>query len=243
MRTRIAFCVVVAMTLVACGRDESSQSGETDEPAAAKQDLSTANCGEGGTFCPEGLECLTWQQGRQACGPPAAPAVVLIKDGTLGGRCLSPTSADPYPGASIASLQIVAVDGSIKGYGRLAWENPGFEVAAVRGTPPDGSTPSGDACTSSYNLGCDGQAVFEIVDDGNVQPLREGELLIAHIRGQDACDEQVADEIEAAVCTDPVAAKRGDLASCTSRVRMVQARSDLYGSDRIGGTLGSLISR
>jgi hypothetical protein len=80
--------------------------------------------------------------------------------------------------------------------------------------------------------------VFEIIDEGGaVQKLREGQMVIVHLRGQEACGEEVADEVEAAICNDPAAAASGDLSSCTFKVRMVEAPSDMYGLDRVGGTI------
>jgi hypothetical protein len=204
----------------------------------------SAECGKGGSECPTGLECLSWRGGEQACGPIAVEAVVLIKDVTLGGSCLFSSPADTLPGASLASVSIFGVDGNVKGQGKLVWEQAGFEVAAERGTPPDGTPFTGDACTGSYNLGCDGQAVFEIIGEGGeVQKLREGETVIVHLRGQETCGEEVADEVEGAICNDPAAAASGNLASCTSKVRMVQAHSDLFGPDRVGGTIQYLVER
>jgi hypothetical protein len=240
-RTGIVLILAGGLVLSACGKDESTQPAANEAaPAAAltRPGSSSDGCGQGGTACPTGLECLTWRDGHQDCGPLAVPAVVFIKDGTLGGSCGFHTDKDLYPGASLASVEMIGVDGKRKGYGRLAWDKPGFETAAERGTPPDGKEPPADACTGSYNLGCDGQAVFEIVDDGGaVQKLREGEILIVHLRGQKTCGEITADDIEAAICTDPAAATKGDLASCRSRVRIIEARSDEYGPDRVGGTI------
>jgi hypothetical protein len=248
-RKLVLYALIGAGLLAGCGKDSDKEgqdkttgSEATTTPAAAAQvEPGSSECGKGGNQCPAGLECLTWQDGHQACGPLAVPAVVLIKDGTLGGSCLQHTDKDLYPGASIASVEMIGVDGKRKGYGRLAWDKAGFETAADRGTPPDGKAPPADACTGSYNLGCDGQAVFEIIDDGGaVRPLREGEKLIAHLRGEKTCGEITADEIEAAICTDPAAATSGNLSSCTSKVRIVEANSDLYGPDRVGGTLRTL---
>lgn len=246
--SRIVLCLAVGIMLGACSKDKSAETATQDAAAgraeATSPDPASTECGKGGTVCPAGLACLTWRNGRQACGPQAVPALVLIKDGTLGGSCLSPTDADPYPGASIASVQVMAVDGSVKGSGRMLWDRSGYQVAAERGTPPDGTASAVDACASAYNLGCDGQAVFEIVDgNGRVQGLREGENLVVHLRGQQSCGEQFEDEIEAAICSDPATAKAGDLRSCNSRVRIVAARSDLYGPDRVGGTLNLIRQR
>lgn len=227
---------LISLLLVACGQDSNS----TDEPSQplAQSDETSGECGEGGTRCPDGLECVTWRDGSQACGPMSGPGTVLIKDATLGGGCLSPNPADPYPGASIASVSVIGVDGNVKGHGRHLWDEAGFEVAAERGAPPDGSEFTGDACTEFFNLGCDGQAIFEIVDEaGKVQKLREGQMVIVHMRGQETCGEEVADGLEAAVCNDPAATAQGNLESCTTNVRMIEARSDMYGPDRMGGTI------
>jgi hypothetical protein len=257
---KLITCLSLSLGLVACGGSgEPSPAEETSsEPtraattAQAEATLQTereaatvsGECGKGGNDCPDGLECVTFQGGMQACGPESVAAVVLIKDGTLGGRCLAPGATDPYPGASIVSVQMLGNDGNTLGIGRLVWEQAGFEVAAERGTPPKGLEFSGDACTDFFNLGCDGQAVFEIVGaDGEVQRLREGQIVVAHLRGQETCDEEVADEIESAICNDPAAAASGNLESCTFKVRMVEARSDLYGPDRLGGTIQYLPGR
>jgi hypothetical protein len=240
-RFATVLCMIACLALAACGKDESTQATAQEKAPGAsltKPASSSDACGEGGTACPAGLECLTWRDGHQACGPLAVPAVVLVKDGTLGGSCLQHTDKDLYPGASLASVEMIGVDGKRMGYGRLAWDKAGYETAAERGTPPDGKEPPADACTASYNLGCDGQAVFEVLDAGGaVQKLREGQNLIVHLRGQETCGEITADEIEAAICTDPTAATSGDLASCRSRVRIIEARSDEYGPDRVGGTI------
>jgi hypothetical protein len=241
---------LLGAALAGCGkdsgtetRDRTAEGEDATLPASQAGNASPAEsvsteCGKGGSDCPAGLECLTWQGGRQACGPMAIDASVLIRDMTLGGRCAFPTPADSYPGTSLASVQIIGVDGKVKGFGRMLWDQSGFEVAAERGTPPNGSEFTGDACTESYNLGCDGQAVFEIIDGaGEAQKLREGEKLIVHLRGQKACGEEVADEIDATICNNPKATTSGDLSSCTSKVRVVEARSDVYGPDRVGGTL------
>jgi hypothetical protein len=244
---RLVLCLFVA----ACGNDNepTAESGDASTMPPQRQTQQTVRtapdaesvseeCGKGGTECPAGLECVTFRDGVQACGPMAVAAAVLIKDGTLGGRCTFASAADTLPGASIASVQIIGTDGNVKGYGRLVWEQAGFEVAAERGTPPDGTAPAGDACTDSFNLGCDGQAVFEIIgNEGEVQKLREAEMVVVHLRGQESCGEEVADEVEAAICNDPATAAAGNLASCTSKVRMVEARSDIYGPDRVGGTI------
>ncbi len=243
--------LIAALLLTACGKDSEQSAEGEDRAAAAPQRPAgqaaeqpavigavSGECGKGGTECPAGLECVSWRDGSQACGPESVEAVVLIKDATLGGGCLSPNPADPLPGASIASVHVVGNDGSVSGYGRLLWDQPGFEVAAGRGTPPDGSGAVEDACANYFNLGCDGQAVFEIVGDGGeVQKLREGQMIVAHLRGQETCGEEVADEVDGAVCNDPAAAAAGDLSSCTFKVRMVEAREDMYGPDRVGGTI------
>lgn len=250
---KLTTCLIAVLALVACGDGEApSATGENEESAARaveqqaervaqsepEADPASGECGKGGTECPDGLECLTWRNSEQACGPKSGPGTVLINDATLGGGCLSPNPADPLPGASIASVQVIGVDGNVKGHGRMLWDQPGYEVAAERGTPPDGTEFTGDACTDFYNLGCDGQAIFEIVNEaGEVQNLREGQMVIVHMRGQETCGEEVADGLEAAVCNDPAATAEGNLESCSIKVRMVEARSDMYGPDRMGGTI------
>lgn len=252
---KLTACLITVLTLAACGKDDDSAGGSAAGAAGGAQDSGlgsagiddgpvSAECGKGGSECPAGLECLTWRNGEQACGPLAVEAAVLIKDVTLGGSCVFSSPADSFPGASLASVAIIGVDGNPKGHGKLVWEQAGFEVAAERGTPPDGTPFAGDACTASYNLGCDGQAVFEILGEGGeVQKLREGETVIVYLRGQETCGEEVADEVEAAICNDPAAAAAGKLESCTSKVRMVQAHRDLYGPDRVGGTIQYLEER
>lgn len=247
---RFVACLALVFALGACGKDGEPE--PADERGTAEGRAGTAEreaqstgagaaseaCGKGGSQCPGRLECLTWRDGSQACGPAAIEAAVLITDVTLGGRCVFDDPSDALPGASIASLQLIGTDGKVKGSGRMVWDAPGFEVAAERGNPPDGGDSAGDACSNYYNIGCDGQAVFEIVgEDGEVQDLREGDTVIVHLRGQETCGEQVADEVQSDICTDPDAAADGNLESCTSRVRMVSARSDLYGPDRVGGTI------
>lgn len=243
--------LIFGLMLAACGggcepgTGEGAQSTPTGTAGGEKADTrserfepASRRCAEGGTACPAGLECVTWRGGNRACGPMAAPGVVLIRDATLGGRCISSTQVDSHPGASIASLQIIGVDGNAKGRGRMLWDKAGFEVAAERGSPPDGAEFTGDACAEAYNIGCDGEAVFEIVDDGGeVQKLREGETVIVHLRGQDACGEEVAEQVTAAICNEPAAAAAGNLESCTFKVRMVEVQSDLYGPARHGGTI------
>lgn len=254
LKFKLIACLILSLTLTACGKDDEPAEGHAAGGAGGAQDTGSGSvartsapesgeCGKGGSECPAGLECLTWRNGEQACGPIAVKASVLIKDVTLGGSCVFSSPADTFPGATLASVAIIGVDGKPKGHGKLVWEQAGFEVAAERGTPPDGTPFTGDACTTSYNLGCDGQAVFEIMGDGGeVQQLREGETVIVHLRGQESCGEGVADEVEAALCNDPAAAASGKLESCNSKVRMVEARSDLYGPDRVGGTIQYLES-
>lgn len=237
---KLTTCLIAVLALAACGASEDSATRGVEHQAerVSESESASGECGKGGTKCPDGLECLTWRNGEQACGPMAGPGTVLIRDTTLGGGCLSPNAADPVPGASIASVQVIGVDGNVRGYGRMLWDQAGYEVAAERGTPPDGTEFTGDACTDYYNLGCDGQAVFEIVNAaGEAQELREGQAVIVHMRGQETCGEEVANEVEAAVCNDPAATAQGNLQSCSIKVRMVEARSDMYGPDRTGGTI------
>ncbi len=236
--------LIALLALAACGGDAPSTTGESEDSATrgveqqGERVAASRECGKGGTECPEGLECLTWRNGEKACGPMSGPGTVLVKDVTLDGGCLSPNPADPFPGTSVASLQLIGVDGNVRGHGRLLWDQAGYEVAAKRGTPPDGTEFTGDACTNYYNLGCDGQAVFEFVNkNGEVQELRAGQAVVVHMRGQETCDEEVTDELEAAVCNDPAATAQGNLESCSIKVRMVEARSDMYGPDRISGTI------
>ena len=251
MKFKIAPWLICILVLAACGKGDQP-AAEPEEaattppprneqparPAESQDQAVSGKCGQGGSECPAGLECVTFRGGLQSCGPVSVAAAVLIKDTTLGGGCLSPNPADPLPGASIASVHVVGNDGNVSGYGRLVWDQAGFEVATERGTPPDASEFTGDACSNYFNLGCDGQAVFEIVDDGGeIQKLREGQTVVAQLRGQETCGEEVADEIEAAICNDPAAAASGKLESCTSRVRMVEVPSDVYGPDRVGGTI------
>lgn len=161
-KIRLAVALLVAATLLAgCGGESSG--AET----AAMIGAVAGECGNGGTECPAGLECVTFRGDTQACGPESRDAVVLIRDATLGGACLSPNPADPLPGASIATVQVI----------------------------------------------------------------------VAHLRGVDNCGEEVADEITSAVCNDPPAAASGDLSSCGSKIRMIEVREDLYGPDRVGGTI------
>lgn len=212
-------CTVLCCTLAACGK--------TEQPATSGVKPATVDL--------EGQAPET--------GSPSLEAVVLLKDATLDGRCAFSDPADTWPGASIASVQLFDVDGALKGHGRMLWDQAGFEVATERGTPPDGNKFAGNSCTDAYNLGCDGQAVFELVGgDGQVQKIRSGDLVIVHIRGRQTCGEEVADEVEGAICHDPAAAASGRLESCTSKVRMIEARSDVYGPDRISGTINYLVT-
>lgn len=239
MKRRFLAVFVISPLFVACGG--GNDTGTVERPEADKTASSGSSgtaCAEGGNACPSGLECMALRGGNRACGPLAAPGVVLIQDATLGGRCVSPQSSDTHPGASIASVLVIGVDGNPNGYGRMLWQQAGFEVAAERGSPPDGSAFTGDTCTAAYNLGCDGQAIFEIVGgDGQVRKIREGETVVTHLRGQDTCGEEVADDVVAAICNDPEAAASGELASCTFKVRMVEARSDIHGPDRYAGLI------
>jgi len=244
LKLKTLACLMFVLTLAACGPDggsepESAAAGaKQDEKSALNTGDTSSECGKGGTFCPTGLECVTWRGGTQACGPASVESLVLITDATLGGSCTFANPADTLPGASIASVQVIGSDGEVKGHGRMVWDEAGFEVAAERGTPPDGTPGSGDACANSYNLGCDGKAAFEIVDESGIaQKLRESEMVIVHMRGQEACGEEVADAVEARICNDPAAVAAGNLDSCTFKVRMVEASSEIYGPDRVGGTI------
>lgn len=248
-RSVLLGCLAATLPLIACGSKPDQGSGDAESEVQAAKQVAEAllksesdpnACGQGGTACPEGLECLTWPNGEQACGPMAFEGMVLITDATLGGSCLVQNNIDKLPGVSIASVQVTATDGSVKGWGRLVWDQPGFAVATQRGTPPDGTAFSGDACATSYNLGCDGKAVFEIVDEsGQAQKLREGQTLIVYIRGAETCGDEVEDGLEAALCTDPGAASGGALDSCSWEVRLVELDDKEYGPDRFGGTLGN----
>jgi hypothetical protein len=243
-------CLPLALNLAACspGSDTGSANADADEVEAARDiaralvqgDPDPNECGQGGTDCPMGLECVTWYGGVQACGPVAVEGLVLITDATLGGSCLVENDIDKVPGASIASVHVVDTDGSVLGWGRMVWDEPGFAVAEERGDQPDGTPFTGDACTTAYNLGCDGKAAFEIIDEsGQPQKLREGQNLFVHIRGAETCGDPVEDGIEAIICTDPSAARGGNLDSCSWRVRTVELPEGEYGPDRFGGTLGN----
>lgn len=244
LKFKTVACLMIILTLAACGPkdgpepESAAANGNQDENSVLDAGDKSLDCGKGGTFCPSGLECVTWRGGTQACGPASVESLVLITDATLGGSCTFANPSDTLPGASIASVQVIGSDGEVKGHGRMVWDEAGFEVAAERGTPPDGTPGSGDACANSYNLGCDGKAVFEIVDNsGTVQKLRESEMIIVHMRDQETCGEEVADSVDARICNDPAAAAAGKLDSCTFKVRMVEAPSDMYGPDRVGGTI------
>lgn len=146
---------------------------------------------------------------------------------------------DPFPGISVGSIEILAMDRTtVIGRGRMVWDEVGYEAASDRGQPPDGKEFSGDICTDSYNLGCDGMVIIEIVDEsGAVQNIREGQSLIVQARGKDSCGEEFADGIEAAVCSDPAAAVSGDLSSCAWDIPISRLNKDHYGPDRFGGTI------
>lgn len=221
LNTRLIFFLSLIAALAACGKDSEPDSEQAAEGGAHQDGTSS-----------------------ESPDPPAFDAAVLITDITLGGRCVFDEPADTAPGASLASVQIIGTDGESKGYGRRLWDAPGFAIAAERGTPPDGAAPVGTTCDDFYNLGCDGQAVFEIIgESGEVQKLRAGDTVVVHLRGQESCGEVAADEIESAICNDPAAAASGNLSSCTYKVRMVGMRSDLYGPDRVGGTIQHLAGK
>jgi hypothetical protein len=125
---------------------------------------------------------------------------------------------------------------------RLVWDKAGYEVAANRGTVPDGVQFTGDICTDAYNLGCDGMAVFDIVDEsGTVLKLREGDHLVVQTRGKETCGEEFADDVEGMICLHPAAAAAGDLNSCTWPLPLDPLNKSLYGPDRFGGTLGTVL--
>jgi hypothetical protein len=245
MRLIKHFLPAFLIMLSACGGDQAPNSDSVakvfnDEVIeGAGGDLSAAHCGQGGSSCPDGLECASYSGGREMCVLIAKPAVVLLKDATLGGSCLMHTDKDGFPGVSMGSVRLLAMDRvTVVGHGRLIWDKAGYEVASNRGEPPGGTEFTGDICTDAYNLGCDGQAIFEIVDEqGKVQNLREGQSLIVQTRGKKNCGEEFADGIEAAVCSDPVAAASGDLSSCSWDISMSPLNEDQYGIDRFGGTI------
>ncbi|HHH44563.1 MAG TPA: hypothetical protein ENK49_10535 [Gammaproteobacteria bacterium] len=129
---------------------------------------------------------------------------------------------------------------TIIGYGKLVWDKTGKETAANRGHPPDGREYSDDICANGYNLGCGGQVVLEIVGrNGEVQNLREGQSLIVQTRQKDNCGEEFSDKLTAFVCSDPAAAGQGDLSSCTWEMPLTPLGRNLYGPDRVGGTITS----
>lgn len=215
-------CTVLCCTLAACGKPDPPATSDGEAATAVLESPLAASAETGG-------------------GPTSIEGVVLIRDVTLDGRCVFADPADAWPGTTVASVQLFDVHGRVKGHGRMLWDEAGFEVATERGTPPDGIEFAGDSCTDAYNLGCDGRAVFELVGGGGrVQKIRTGDRLIVHYRGRQACGEALADEIEAAICHDSAAAASGRLESCTSRVRMIEARSDVHGPDRISGTINNL---
>lgn len=250
IRFKAVIFLAATVLLCACGAETGNHDVDTqpdpEEVQAAKEvaeailskESDPEECGQGGTACPAGLECVTWGDGSQACGPEAVEGLVLISDATLGGSCLMANDIDKLPGASIASVQVIDTDGSVLGWGRMVWDEAGYEVAADRGIPPDGTPFTGDACAASYNLGCEGKAAFEIIDDsGRPQNFRAGQNLFIHIRGAEICGDPVEDGIEAAICTDLAAVNSGALDSCDWRVRLIELPEEQYGPDRFGGTL------
>ncbi len=250
MRLTKSFLPAILIVLTACGEDSASN-GESIAKAFSDAviegvggEQTAAQCGQGGTSCPDGFECASFSGDREMCVLLGKPAVVLLKDATPGGGCLAQSDTDHsdtdhFPGISVGSIEILAMDRStLIGRGKLVWSKVGFEAAENRGQAPDGSEFTGDICTDAYNLGCDGLAVFEIVNEsGAVQNLREGQNLIVQARGKESCGEEFADGIEAALCSDPVAAGSGDLSSCTWDITMSLLNKDQYGPDRFGGTI------
>ncbi len=246
MKALSFFLLLGVLCLSACGDEAATgpSSGaknqdQAAQPAAAEESSDQA-CGQGGAACPAGLECVTFRKDQEMCVPEAIQAVVLVKDATMGGSCLMATAKDSLPGISIASVEVLKMDRSLAGRGRLAWDKEGFEVAASHGPMPDGTVFTGDVCTDSYNLGCDGTAVFEIVDDsGAVLMLREGQHLVVRTRGKESCGEEFTDGVDALVCLDPGAAVSGDLDSCTWPVPLESLDAGQFGPDHFGGTLGT----
>ena len=98
---------------------------------------------------------------------------------------------------------------------------------------------TGDICTDAYNLGCEGLAVFR--DRGrqrhSAKTCVKGQSLLVQARGKDTCGEEYADGIDAAVCSDPAAARNGDLTNCTWDISMSQLNREQFGPDRFGGTI------
>ena len=185
MRLIKSILPVLLILLAACGNDTASNGDSIAKIfndaviEGVGGDTSEAQCGQGGSFCPDGFECASYSGGREMCVLIAQPAVVLLKDATRGG-CLMHSDKDQFPGVSVGSVEIFAMDRTtLIGRGRMVWDKAGYEVASDRGQPPDGTEFTGDICTDAYNLGCDGLAVLEIVDEnGKVQNLREGQNLI-----------------------------------------------------------------
>jgi hypothetical protein len=247
MRLIKCFLPALLIVLTACGDDPASNSDSIAKVFSdaviegAGGDATAAQCGQGGSSCPDGFECASYSGGREMCVLIAKPAVVLLKDATRGGGCLMHSDKDPFPGISVGSIEILAMDRTtVIGRGKMVWDKVGYEAASDRGQPADGTEFSGNICTDSYNLGCDGMVIFEIVDEsGAVQNLREGQSLIVQARGKDSCGEEFADGIEAAVCSDPAAAVSGDLSSCTWDIPMTPLNKDQYGPDRFGGTIAT----
>jgi hypothetical protein len=245
MRLIKCFFPAFLIVLAACGDDPASNSDSIAKVfndaviEGVGGDASAAQCGQGGSSCPDGFECASYSGGREMCVLIGKPAVVLLKDATRSGGCLTHSDKDLFPGVSVGSIVILAMDRTtVIGHGRLVWDKAGYEAASDRGQPPDGTTFTGDVCTDAYNLGCDGLAVFKIVDEsGDVQNLREGQTLIVQARGKDTCGEEFADGVAAAVCSDPAAASSGDLSSCAWDIPISRLNKDHYGPDRFGGTI------
>jgi hypothetical protein len=205
MRLIKSFFTAFLILLTACGDDPASNSdsvAKTFNEALINGiggDATAAQCGQGGSSCPDGFECASFSGDREMCVLIGKPAVVLLKDATLGGGCLMHSDKDRFPGVSVGSIEILAMDRTtVIGHGRMVWDKAGYEVARDRGQPADGTKFTSDICTDSYNLGCDGLAIFEIVDEkGAVQDLREGQSLLVQARGKESCGEEFADGIAA----------------------------------------------
>ena len=62
------------------------------------------------------------------------------RDATRGGGCLMHSDKDQFPGVSVGSVEILAMDRTaLIGRGRLVWDKAGYEAAGDRGQAPDGT--------------------------------------------------------------------------------------------------------
>lgn len=225
-----------ALLLTACGEETA-----TTKSASAHQNKTETEgkmCGNSGMVCKADSECITTSAGQSFCALLPVPAVVVLVDSTIGGRCISNAAPDPFPGVSIGTVEIKGLGYTPKGFGKLVSDTAGFEVAEPRGFAPNGQKFEGDICTDAYNLGCDGVAVFEVLDEnGEVLGLREGDSVVVQTRGSETCGEEFGDGIKMMACFDPEAVRQGDMSSCGKPRKMERLNKGQFGADHFGKTI------